>query len=105
MFEQARSEAVVDTDLLPYWIYEGSVRVERRVPTLPFSREVTRLALLKRSLTVLLSANRGRTTCWTTFRPWRGLESDGIRFFSRAPATPTDRKNPIPQNRRLIGPP
>lgn len=52
MFEQARSEAPVDTDLIPYWIYEGSVRVERRVPMLPFSREVTRLAWLKRSLTV-----------------------------------------------------
>ena len=39
-------------DLIPYWIYEGSVRVERRVPMLPFSREVTRLAWLKRSLTV-----------------------------------------------------
>jgi len=52
MFEQARSEATIDTDLIPYWIYEGSVRVERRVPMLPFSREVTRLAWLKRSLTV-----------------------------------------------------
>ncbi|PWE27661.1 DEAD/DEAH box helicase [Pararhodobacter marinus] len=52
MFERARSEAPVDTDLIPYWIYEGSVRVERRVPMLPFSREVTRLAWLKRSLTV-----------------------------------------------------
>lgn len=52
MFERARSEAVIDTDLIPYWIYEGSVRVERRVPMLPFSREVTRLAWLKRSLTV-----------------------------------------------------
>ena len=52
MFECARSEAAVDTDLIPYWIYEGSVRVERRVPMLPFSREVTRLAWLKRSLTV-----------------------------------------------------
>ena len=28
------------------------MRVERRVPILPFSREVTRLAWLKRSLTV-----------------------------------------------------
>lgn len=28
------------------------MRVERRVPMLPFSREVTRLAWLKRSLTV-----------------------------------------------------
>ena len=52
MFERARSEAPVDTDLIPYWIYEGSVRVERRVPMLPFSREITRLAWLKRSLTV-----------------------------------------------------
>jgi hypothetical protein len=52
MFERARSQAPVDTDLIPYWIYEGSVRVERRVPMLPFSREVTRLAWLKRSLTI-----------------------------------------------------
>ncbi|MCU9850627.1 helicase-related protein [Defluviimonas sp. WL0024] len=52
MFERARSESAVDTDLIPYWIYEGSVRVERRVPMLPFSREITRLAWLKRSLTV-----------------------------------------------------
>lgn len=52
MFEHASSEAVIDTDLIPYWIYEGSVRVERRVPMLPFSREITRLAWLKRSLTV-----------------------------------------------------
>lgn len=52
MFDHARSEAAVDTDLIPYWIYEGSVRVERRVPILPYSREVARLAWLKRSLTV-----------------------------------------------------
>lgn len=52
MFERARCEATVDNDLIPYWIYEGSVRVERRVPMLPFSREVSRLAWLKRSLAV-----------------------------------------------------
>lgn len=52
MFDMARFEAKVDTDLIPYWIYEGAVRVERCVPMLPFSREVTRLAWLKRSLTV-----------------------------------------------------
>ncbi|WFU16455.1 helicase-related protein [Bradyrhizobium sp. CB3481] len=52
MFDRARFETAVDTDLIPYWIYEGSVRVERRVPVLPFSREVTRLAWLKHSLTV-----------------------------------------------------
>lgn len=52
MFTQARSEASVDSDLIPYWIYEGGVRVERRVPMLPLSREVTRLGWLKRSLAV-----------------------------------------------------
>jgi hypothetical protein len=52
MFDRARSEAGTDTDLIPYWIYEGSVQVERRVPMLPFSREVTRLGWLKRSLTI-----------------------------------------------------
>lgn len=52
MFERARSEASDDLDLIPFWIYEGSVRIERRVLMLPFSREVTRLAWLKRSLTI-----------------------------------------------------
>jgi len=52
MFEAARAETDVDTDLIPYWIYEGPVKVERRVPMLPFSREGRRLEWLKRSLTV-----------------------------------------------------
>lgn len=52
MFNAARAEAAVDSDLIPYWIYEGPVKVERRVPTLPFSREVRRLEWLKRSLTL-----------------------------------------------------
>ncbi|WP_197729927.1 hypothetical protein [Rhizobium ruizarguesonis] len=45
-------QAAVETGLIPYWIYEGSVQVERRVPMLPYSRELTRLAWLKRSVTV-----------------------------------------------------
>lgn len=52
MFDAARAETGIDTDLIPYWIYEGPVKVERRVPLLPFSREVRRLEWLKRSLTV-----------------------------------------------------
>ena len=73
MFEQARSEAARrHRTSSPIGSIEGSVRVERRVPMLPFSREVTRfLAWLKRSLTVyrLLSVSPGRMTCWTTSRP------------------------------------
>ena len=52
MFDAAQAETETDTDLIPYWIYEGPVKVERRVPMLPFSREVRRLEWLKRSLTV-----------------------------------------------------
>ncbi len=52
MFDCARLQTQVDTELVPYWIYEGPVKVERRVLMLPFSREVQRLAWLKRSLAV-----------------------------------------------------
>ena len=52
MFEAARAETENDTDLVPFWVYEGPVKVERRVPMLPYSREIHRLQWLKRSLTV-----------------------------------------------------
>jgi hypothetical protein len=52
MFDAARAQAENDTELVPYWLYEGPVKVERRIPMLPFSREVQRLAWLKRSLAV-----------------------------------------------------
>lgn len=52
MFASARAATTADTDLAPYWICEGPVKVERRVPILPFSRETQRLEWLKRSLTV-----------------------------------------------------
>ena len=39
------------SDLVPYWLFEeGDTRVERRVPLLPYSREVGQLARLKRGL-------------------------------------------------------
>ena len=39
------------SDLSPYWVFEdGSARVERRVPLLPFSTEVKQLDRLKRCL-------------------------------------------------------
>lgn len=52
MFASARAATEADTDLAPYWLCEGPVKVERRVPILPFSRETQRLEWLKRSLTV-----------------------------------------------------
>lgn len=52
MFASARAATAADTDLAPYWLCEGPVKVERRVLILPFSRETQRLEWLKRSLTV-----------------------------------------------------
>lgn len=52
MFAAARRATKSPLELIPYWIYEGPVKVERRIPMLPFSREVARLDWLKRSLTV-----------------------------------------------------
>lgn len=52
MFTAARAATDSMTDLAPYWLCEGPVKVERRVLSLPFSRETQRLEWLKRSLTV-----------------------------------------------------
>ncbi len=52
MFAAARRATPSRSELVPYWIYEGPAKIERRVPMLPFSRETTRLAWLKRSLAI-----------------------------------------------------
>jgi len=52
LFHLAEAERAVGlTDLIPYWVFEeGSARIERRVPLLPFSRDVSRFTQLKRGL-------------------------------------------------------
>ncbi len=54
LFQRARDDrASHSNDLIPYWIFEeGSARVQRRVPLLPFSREVDQLRRLVGSLAV-----------------------------------------------------
>ena len=40
-----------NSDLIPYWIFEeGSARIERRIPLLPYSKEVGKLKRLKQGL-------------------------------------------------------
>lgn len=40
-----------ESDLIPYWIFEGgSAKVERRIPLLPYSKEIGKLERLKKSL-------------------------------------------------------
>ena len=54
LFRRAEEERPPATnDLVPFWIFDdGSHRVERRVPLLPMSREVSQLERLKKSLAV-----------------------------------------------------
>jgi len=55
LFEMATCDRPAGAnDLIPFWIYEtpGGAKVERRVPMLPYSKEVERLRQLKRSLAV-----------------------------------------------------
>ena len=47
----SQSKSNGHSDLIPYWIFEeGSARVERRIPLLPYSKEVGKLKRLKRGL-------------------------------------------------------
>jgi len=53
LFNLAADGEKQTSDIVPYWVYErGSdpAKVERRVPLIPYSREVERLECLKRSL-------------------------------------------------------
>jgi hypothetical protein len=47
----ARGKSNGNSDLIPYWIFEdGSARVERRIPLLPYSKDVGKLKRLKQGL-------------------------------------------------------
>ena len=37
---------------MPYWLFPGDAKIERHVPSLPFSREVERLYGLRRALAI-----------------------------------------------------
>jgi len=47
----AQGKPIGYSDLIPYWIFEdGSARVERRIPLLPYSKDVGKLKQLKQGL-------------------------------------------------------
>ena len=52
MFNKAVETRSPDAnDIVPYWVFdEGAARIERRVPVIPFSKEVQRFEVLKRGL-------------------------------------------------------
>jgi hypothetical protein len=52
MLDEAAQNATSDElrDISPYWVYDGSARIERYVPHLPLSKEVGQLQQLKRSV-------------------------------------------------------
>ena len=53
VFELAKRERPEGAnDLVPYWLFEGNASIERHVPLLPLSSEISRLTDLRRSLAV-----------------------------------------------------
>ena len=47
----AENRAADESEMVPYWVYpQGSARIERHVPLLPFSRDASELPRLKNSL-------------------------------------------------------
>ena len=52
MFDRAVETRVPGmNDIVPYWVFdEGEAKIERRIPLLPFSKEVQKLEMLKRGL-------------------------------------------------------
>ena len=53
MFRMASDEPDRTSDLMPFWIYpNGSFFIQRHVPTLPMSQEISRLVALRQSLAI-----------------------------------------------------
>lgn len=53
MFNLGRSSrSPGENDLVPFWLFPGSAKIERHVPALPFSREVDRLQTLRKAMAI-----------------------------------------------------
>ncbi len=51
MFRKAKNDRSKSAnDLIPFWIYEGGFKIERLIPVLPLSSEISRLKYLKKTL-------------------------------------------------------
>jgi len=80
MFDAAASARDADqNDLVPYWVLAGPAAIERHVPLIPLSREVARLANLKRTLAVYrLVFGQPRQEDLIEFLLSRGLTAEEI---------------------------
>jgi hypothetical protein len=53
MFDIGRTKrSTEENDLIPFWLFPGSAKIERHVPAIPFSREIERLDKLRRALAI-----------------------------------------------------
>ena len=52
MFSAARSQAKRGGELEPFWLFDGDISIERYALSLPFSREISLMAWLKRSVAI-----------------------------------------------------
>ena len=89
LFARAREARSSDgNDLVPYWLFPGSASIERRVPLLAYSREVTQLDHLKRSLAVYrLAFGQPRQEDLVGYLGWRknAVDLDAFRISLEPP--------------------
>lgn len=53
MFEEGRlNRKPGESDLTPYWLFPGEAKIERHVPSFPYSREIDLMNNLRKSLTI-----------------------------------------------------
>lgn len=53
MFDSARANRMPEeSDLTPYWLFPGEAKIERHVPSFPYSREIDLMNDLRKSLTI-----------------------------------------------------
>ncbi len=50
LFSMAAERGERDSEMVPYWVFEGPAKIERHVPVMPFSREEAALPQLRKAL-------------------------------------------------------
>ncbi|MGI1661334.1 helicase-related protein [Palleronia sp. KMU-117] len=100
MFDAAHREAKRPGDMEPFWLLDGDTKIERYALSLPFSREATLLARLKRSVAIYrLAFGQPRQDDLLAFleatnEDVGGLDLAALQISLRPPPMPQISKNP-----------
>ena len=104
LFEAARKQSSNGGGLVPYWLFplKDGAYIERHVPALPLSRDVSQLKALKRSLAVYrMVFGQPRQDDLMTFllercSPETLREAEPLLRIDLSPSSPFDRRSGVP---------